>query len=85
MKRKVFNPALLAIIVTVAIVMTSVLFAFLPRRYVAIDMTADKMYGVSEPTKLFLSRLDEDVTIYVLNADNSEKEFEEYISHQTVI
>ena len=47
--------ALIAIILAAVIVVSGVAFAFMPRRAVAIDMTAGGIHKISDTTRTFLS------------------------------
>ena len=40
----------------------------LPSRYTTIDMTKQKYYTLTSDSKKFLKKLDQDITIYVLNS-----------------
>ena len=79
MRKNNFRYALLAIVLAAVLLVFSVAFAFLPRKYTAIDMTAGHIYKFSDTTKEFLATLDEDITIYVIDSDTTQKKFEEYI------
>ena len=79
MRKNNFRYALVAIVLAAVLLVFSVAFAFLPRKYTAIDMTAGHIYKFSDTTKEFLATLDEDITIYVIDSDTTQKKFEEYI------
>lgn len=46
---------------------------YVPDQYTSIDVTANKLFSLTEDTKQFLGSLDQDVTVYVL-ADDSSKD-----------
>ena len=71
--------SLIAIILAAVIVVSGVAFAFLPRRAVAFDMTACGIHKISDTTRAYLSELDDEITIYVIDSDTTQKKFEEYI------
>lgn len=71
--------ALMAIILAALLLLSGIAFAFLPRKLTSLDMTAGHIYKISSTTKQFLGELDEDITIYVIDADTTQKKFEEYI------
>lgn len=79
MKKNTSKYALIAIALTAILLLASIAGAFLPRKYTSLDMTAGRIYTLSDTTKQFLAELDEDVTIYVIDADTTQKKFEEYI------
>jgi ABC-2 type transport system permease protein len=56
-----------AICVVVNLVVTA-----LPAKYTSIDCSATKLYSLTSDTKDRVSKLDEDITIYVLNSKKSE-------------
>lgn len=55
-----------AICVVVNLVVTA-----LPAKYTSIDCSATKLYSLTNDTKDRVSKLDEDITIYVLNSKKS--------------
>lgn len=71
--------ALIAIALAAVLLLAAIVGAVLPRKLTSLDMTAGHIYKLSSSTKQFLSALDEDVTIYVIDADTTQKKFEEYI------
>jgi len=79
MKKYGSKYALIAIAMAVLLLAASIAGVFLPRKYTALDMTAGRIYKISDTTKQFLSELDTDVTIYVIDADTTQKKFEEYL------
>lgn len=79
MKKYGSKYALISIILAALLLLTSLVGVFLPRKLTSLDMTAGRIYKISNTTKQFLSELDEDITIYVIDADTTQKKFEEYI------
>ena len=67
---------LLAILVTV-----NVALSFLPDSYVQKDMTANQLYSISSQSKVMLSSLKEDITIYWIVASGEEDEYVEKLLH----
>ena len=74
-----FKYALIAMILALLMIFVSVAFVFMPRKFSAFDMTSGSIHSISNTTKTFLAELDRDVTIYVIDADTTQKKFEEYI------
>lgn len=68
-----------SLILVLVMLTVSVGMCFIPRRYTEFDITSSQRYTVSEETQKFLSRLDESVTVYVLNADGSNPQLETFI------
>ena len=61
----------------IAVVLASAVFLNLaaqelPSRYTSFDVTSEKLYSLTDTTKELLARLEEDVTIYVLEAEESQ-------------
>ena len=48
----------------------NILVGLLPKRFTSFDLTANKLYTMSDTTKTFLKNLDKDVTVYVLCEDS---------------
>ncbi|MBQ7384710.1 MAG: Gldg family protein [Clostridia bacterium] len=65
-----------AAVIVVAVVALNIGAAFIPEKYTLADMTASKLYTVSDQTKEFVSALEEDVTVSILDADGTNKQFE---------
>lgn len=55
-----------------AVVIVNIIAAELPTTWTSIDVTADKIYSLTDQTKEFLANMDEDVTIYVIVAEKSQ-------------
>ena len=66
----------LAIIVTVNFALS-----FLPDSYVQEDLTANQLYSISSQSKVLLSTLEEDITIYWVVASGEEDEYIEKLLH----
>ncbi|MBR1693668.1 MAG: Gldg family protein, partial [Lachnospiraceae bacterium] len=70
-------------------VLVNLIAANLPAKYASIDVTKEKLYAISDDTKKVAEALSEDITIYVLNAKDSQDEtvgrtlegYEELSSH----
>lgn len=79
-------------IVCVITVMVNLIVAQLPTKYTNIDVTSNQLYTISEQTVEMLKGLDEDVSIYVIAAEDSAdmtvaqtlKSYEDYSDHITV-
>ena len=67
------------IILVVALLAVNVATAFLPDSYTKFDMSSKNIYKISEESRSFLSKLDKDVTLYILNADGTNKAFEKFV------
>lgn len=70
LKLGVFSSAMVVIGIVVTVAVNLVVNA-LPSSITSIDLTAQKMYSISDDTKEILHNLDEDVTIYVLEAEGN--------------
>ena len=55
-----------------AVVIVNIIAAELPTTWTSIDVTADKIYSLTDQTKEFLANMDENVTIYVIVAEKSQ-------------
>ena len=55
------------IIITAAVVLLNVFVSEIPARFTVFDVTADRLYSLSDETKEFVKGLSEDVNIYVLS------------------
>ena len=51
----------------------------LPYRLSRMDLTSEKSYTLSPETKTFLAGLEQDVTIYVINPDRTDRRFEMFL------
>ena len=80
------------VIVCVITVMVNLIVTKLPTKYTNIDVTANQLYTISEQSVELLKGLEEDVTIYVLAAEDSAdttvaqtlKSYEDYSDHVKV-
>lgn len=59
------------LIVCILTVLVNLMAVRLPAAYRTVDMTSQKLYSLSDQTKKMLDGLQEDVTIYVLQSENS--------------
>ena len=66
----------LAILITV-----NVALSFLPDSYTQADLTANHLYSISSETKVMLSSLDDDITIYWVVVAGEEDEYIEKLLH----
>ena len=66
----------LAIIVTVNFALS-----FFPDSYVQKDLTANQLYSISSQSKVLLSSLEEDITIYWVVASGQEDDYVEKLLH----
>lgn len=79
----------LAAVLAVAV---NLILNYVPDRYLSLDVTANKMYTLTEDTRQFLRQLDQDITIYVLadeaskdsDLDKTLRQFRELSEHITV-
>ena len=65
-----FSAGMIVIMCAICVVVNLVVTA-LPTRYTSIDCSATKLYSLTSDTKDSISKLDEDITIYVLNSRKS--------------
>ena len=68
--------AAFSIILCVCVIAANSLAALVPVRFSTFDMTSSKIMSVGKETKNFISSLDTNVTIHVLDADSSNKSLE---------
>ncbi len=66
----VFNTGMIAFGIALAVIINLVV-GTLPSTLTQVDVTAGNMYSLTDDTKDMLSKLDDDVTIYVLAAESS--------------
>lgn len=63
----------LSVLIAVAVtVMLNLLVQEIPERFTTFDITANKLYSLSEETKKLIGELKEDVTLYVIENKNTE-------------
>ena len=65
-----FSAGMIVIMCAICVVVNLVVTAF-PAKYPSIDCSATKLYSLTSDTKDRVSKLDEDITIYVLNSKKS--------------
>ncbi|MGI6080607.1 MAG: Gldg family protein [Candidatus Avilachnospira sp.] len=58
----------------VSVIFVNLAVGSLPDRFTEKDMTSNRLYSLSEASESFLRSLDKDVTVYVLNSEDSEDE-----------
>ena len=73
------KPAVIVSIVIAAVVLLNVGLQFLPDTVKKFDITSSDSYTLSDATKEYLSSVDEEVTIYVLDADGSDIRYEYWL------
>ncbi len=69
----------LAVILAVCTVAIGTLVSFAPYSYSKFDMTSGKNISLTDETKEFISSINKDVDIYVINPDSSDKAFEHLV------
>lgn len=72
---------LLTIVVLAILVTVNIALSFLPDSYVQEDLTANQLYSISSQSKVLLSSLEEDITIYWVVAGGEEDEYVEKLLH----
>lgn len=82
--RKGFLLSAFSLILALLLILINIALLFVPSRILDMDITASKRtaskrYTLSEDTKKLISELEEDITLYVLNADGSDKGLEAFI------
>lgn len=65
-----FSAGMIVVMCAICVVVNLVVTA-LPAKYTSIDCSATKLYSLTSDTKDRVSKLDEDITIYVLNSKKS--------------
>ena len=71
----------LTVVVLAILVTVNVALSFLPDSYVQEDLTANQLYSISSQSKVLLSSLEEDITIYWVVASGEEDEYVEKLLH----
>lgn len=66
-----YSTGMIAVVVAI-IAVVNVILGELPSTWTSIDMTAEKLYSVTDQTKEYLKTMEEDVTIYVLVNEDSQ-------------
>lgn len=72
---------LLTIILLAILITVNFALSFLPDSYTQKDMTANQLYSISSQSKVMLSSLEEDITIYWIVASGEEDEYVEKLLH----
>ena len=68
-----YSTTMIVVVVAAAVIANS-LVAAIPDKYMAIDATSTNLYSITDTTKNLLANLDKDVTLYVINDENSKDE-----------
>ena len=71
----------LTVVVLAILVTVNIALSFLPDSYVQGDLTANQLYSISSQSKVMLSSLEEDITIYWVVASGEEDEYVEKLLH----
>ena len=72
----ILTAVVLAILITVNFALS-----FLPDSYAQADLTANQLYSISSQSKVMLSSLEDDITIYWIVAAGQEDEYVEKLLH----
>lgn len=71
----------LTVVVLAILVTVNIALSFLPDSYLQEDLTANQLYSISSQSKVMLSSLEEDITIYWVVASGEEDEYVEKLLH----
>lgn len=71
LKMGTYSAGMIAVAVAATVVL-NMLVGQMPSTWTSVDLTASKLYSLTDQTKEYLKGMDEDVTIYVLANENSE-------------
>ena len=71
----------LTVVVLAILVTVNIALSFLPDSYVQEDLTANQLYSISSQSKVMLSSLEEDITIYWVVTSGEEDEYVEKLLH----
>ncbi len=71
----------LTVVVLAILVTVNIALSFLPDSYAQADLTANQLYSISSQSKVMLSSLEEDITIYWVVASGEEDEYVEKLLH----
>ena len=71
----------LTVVVLAILVTVNIALSFLPDSYVQEDLTANQLYSISSQSKVMLSSLEEDITIYWVVASGEEDEYVKKLLH----
>ena len=66
-----YSTGMIAVVLVIAVFL-NLAFSSLPDSYTTVDVTSQKLYSLTATTKKMLKELSEDVTIYVINAENNQ-------------
>ena len=78
-KSSKFKLSLPCLVTAVAVIALSALTALLPSTMRWVDVSANSVYKRSVTTKQFIKSLDEDITLYLIDADRSEEKLVSFI------
>ncbi|MBQ9086977.1 MAG: Gldg family protein [Clostridia bacterium] len=70
---------LFTVVLVIAAILLNLGAALIPGRYRTADASASDYYTLADSTKTFLSILDEDVTVYLINAGGNDQRFEYFL------
>lgn len=71
----------LTVIVLAILITVNFALSFLPDSYAQADLTANQLYSISSQSKVLLSSLEDDITIYWIVASGEEDEYVEKLLH----
>lgn len=66
-----YSTGMIAVVLVIAVFL-NLAVSSLPDSYTTVDVTSQKLYSLTATTKKMLKELSEDVTIYVINAENNQ-------------
>lgn len=66
-----YSTGMIAVVLVIAVFL-NLAVSSLPDSYTTVDVTSQKLYSLTVTTKKMLKELSEDVTIYVINAENNQ-------------
>ena len=66
-----YSTGMIAVVLVIAVFL-NLAVSSLPDSYTTVDVTSQKLYSLTASTKKMLKELSEDVTIYVINAENNQ-------------
>ena len=66
-----YSTGMIAVVLVIALFL-NLAVSSLPDSYTTVDVTSQKLYSLTATTKKMLKELSEDVTIYVINAENNQ-------------
>ena len=75
-----YSFALTAVVLAILVTVNFAL-SYLPDRYAQMDLTANQLYSISSQSKVLLSSLEEDITLYWVVASGEEDEYVEKLLH----